>query len=399
MRSPEVVIVGAGPVGLALALALARAGRRVLVLEKEPSTAEHSRAPGIWPRTQEVLSDLGVIDAFLARGITLPTIELRDAVQGGRLLSIPVEELADATPYPHLLILPQAETERLLRQAVESREEATVLFSAQVLGLEQNDSGVRVTFRHDGEPGEVHAAFAVGCDGARSTVRESLGASFDGETYGTRAALADVRPAGARGLPFPRLSTRDGLAVAIRIDDDLWRLILPFGAGDDLPLDDRIRTAAVRLFPDVASEEDYETVWRSEFRLHRRVASRFVHGRIALAGDAAHLNSPVGGQGMNAGIQDAAVLAHALGRALDGHGVESLADYERVRRGEIQEGVNAFTDRMTRVLLFGRGRAIRPVLSLLRLALRVPTLRRRFLFRLAMLPSARLRPGDAPTPG
>lgn len=134
---------------------------------------------------------------------------------------------------------------------------------------------------------------------------------------------------------------------------------------------------------------DYTTVWQSEFRLHRRMASRFVVGRIALAGDAAHLNSPVGGQGMNAGFVDADMLTAALLRALDTGDPRVLFDYERARTGEIREGVNAFTDRMTRLLLFGRGRAVRALFAAARVALSVPRLRRRFLERLAMLDTRR----------
>lgn len=384
-KSPEVVVVGAGPVGLSVAMGLARAGRSVWVLEKEATTADHSRAPAIWPRTQEVLAELGVIDDFLARGLTVRDVRLRDADSGGELLSIPLDELEDETPFPQLLILPQSETERLLCERVRRSGWARVLFSAEVTGVEADASGVTVAYRHEGELETVRAAFAVGCDGAHSTVRESLGIPFEGETYRTRAALADLRPRSSQDVPFPRLSTRAALVVGIRIDAHLWRLILPLTASDDEPLDRRVEHAAIHLFPGIRSPEDYELVWQSEFRLHRRIASRFVHGRVALAGDAAHLNSPVGGQGMNAGIQDAASLTTILLRALQADDAAPLADYERRRRPEVERGVNAFTDRLTRLLLFGRGRAIRAVLSLARLALRIAPLRRRFLRRIAML--------------
>jgi 2-polyprenyl-6-methoxyphenol hydroxylase-like FAD-dependent oxidoreductase len=393
MRADEtdVIIVGAGPTGLTLALGLARAGRRVLVLERDATTAEHSRAPAIWPRAQQIMAILGVLDAFVTRGITLPTLRLHDADAGddvdeGALLTLPVYELAGATPFPRLLILPQSQTERLLWDAVRAQPTAEVRFGAEVIDVAQNGDSVRVRCG-DGTGGvsELGAAFVAGCDGGRSIVRECIGATFGGETYDTRAALADIVPACVPDdLPFPRLSTRDGIAVGIRMDALVWRLILPIGAGDERPLDERIERAAAHLFPAVRTSGDYTTVWQSEFRLHRRLASRFVDGRIVLAGDAAHLNSPVGGQGMNAGILDADVLTKALLRALATDDVAALRDYEQARMSAVP-GVNRFTDTMTRLLLFGRGRAIRLVLAGARAALQVPRLRKRFLRRLAML--------------
>lgn len=382
----DLVIVGAGPVGLALALGVARAGRSVLVLEKEPGTAEHSRAPGIWPRTQEILADLGVLERFLERGIVLRRLALRDADSGRVLLCLGLDELAGETPYPGLLIVPQSETERLLARAVAEEPRAEVRFSAEVTAVEQTASGVRVSCRTDGAAAEtVEAAFLAGCDGAHSTVRESLGASFGGITYGMRAALADVDLPDAGDIPFPRLSTRRGLAIGIRIGERLWRLILPFPAKDDVPLDRRVARAVEDLFPPPVRPDGAETVWQSEFRLHRRVSSRFVDRRIALAGDAAHLNSPVGGQGMNAGIQDAEVLTGALLQALERDDAAPLEGYERRRRTAVEQGVNPFTDRLTRLLLLSRGRFIRPVLRLAAVVLHVGPVRRRVLRRLAML--------------
>lgn len=383
MTTPlDLIVVGAGPVGLAVALGVARRGRSVLVLEKEAATAEHSRAPAIWPRTQEVLAGLGVIDRFLAGGIALPEVALHDVDRGRTLVTIPVAELAGATPYPQLLVVPQSRTERLLLAALGEQPSADVRFAAEVTGVEDDGAAVRVTFRHGGRDEAAVGAFVAGCDGARSTVRHALGATFEGVTYDARAALADVVLQPDRDLPFPRLTTRAGLAIGIRIERDLWRLILPFAAADRLPLPERVERAVRHLFP---GSEGYRTVWQSEFRLHRRLASRFAAGRVALAGDAAHLNSPVGGQGMNAGLQDAEALVVALAAALEADDPAPLAAYGRRRRLAVEQGVNPFTDRLTRVLLFGGGRAIRPLLAVARQALRLPPLRRRFLRRIAML--------------
>ncbi len=380
----DVVIVGAGPVGLALALGLAREGRDVLVLEKEPSTAERSRAPAIWPRTQEVLADLGVIGTFLDAGIVMPEVELWDADRGKVRFAAPIHELAGETSYPHLLILPQSRTEALLLDAVRAQPTAEVRFSSAVTGLEQGADSVRVRYR-DGEDGretetEVEARFVAGCDGARSTVRGEIGADLEGETYRVRAALADVEVDGGDALPFPRLTTEPRVAIAIRIEDRVWRLILPFAAAEGVSLDRRIEDAVASLLPGLG----WETTWKSEFRLHRRLSTGFVSGRVVLAGDAAHLNSPVGGQGMNAGIQDTEILVPTLLESLEAGSPEPLARYAR-RRNEIQEGVNRFTDLLTRLLLFGRGRLLRPVLTLAHAAIRLRPLRRRMLKNLAML--------------
>lgn len=387
-RSPQVVVVGAGPVGLTLALGLARASREVLVLEKEPGTAEHSRAPAIWPATQEVLARLDVLPRFLDAGLCLTELRLHDADRGGVLVTLPIHELAHETPHARLLILPQAETQRLLLAALRSLPTVTVLFSAEVRDVTQDGAGVTVRYRVGGRDRRVHCAFAVGCDGGRSTVRRGLGARFDGETYATRAALADIRLAEDRPFPFPRLTTRDAPAIGIRLDARTWRLILPIAEATEVDLPGRVRRAVARLFEGAT---DYEPIWQSDFSLHRRIASRFTVGRIALAGDAAHLNSPVGGQGMNAGIHDAELLTGALIEALECGDARPLAAYEHARRRAVRRQVNRFTDILTRVLLARRGRLLRPALVAAGIALRSRPVRMRMLRRVAML-DARVRP-------
>src|SRR5690606_33511364 len=135
--------------------------------------------------------------------------------------------------------------------AVRAQPTAEVRFGAEVIDVAQNGDGVRVRYGDGtGSVTELGAAFVAGCDGGRSIVRECIGAAFGGETYDTRAALADIVPACVPGdLPFPRLSTRDGIAIGIRMDALVWRLILPIGAGDERPLDERIERAAAHLFP------------------------------------------------------------------------------------------------------------------------------------------------------
>lgn len=380
-KSYEVIVVGAGPVGLTLALGLARDGADVLVLEKEPRTAEHSRAPAIWCAAQEVLRELDVLDRLIGEGVPMPEIAMQDADRGGVLVRIPVYELEDETGEPRLLVVPQSTTERILCEA--AREAGVeIRFGAEVVGCRETDDGVEAVFRADGEERITAARFLAGCDGAGSTVRKEIGGTLAGETYDMRAALADFEMAEDRGLPSPRLTTCAGMAVAIRMGPRLWRLIIPFsGELDGGALDRRIEAAVQQLLPGAGKK----CIWKSEFRLHRRMSSIWSRGRIALAGDAAHLNSPVGGQGMNAGILDAAALRNAVAEALERDDPALLAAYAARRRETVQGGVNRFTDALTKLLLAGRGRLVRPALAGARLLLAVPPVRRRILRRFAML--------------
>jgi 2-polyprenyl-6-methoxyphenol hydroxylase-like FAD-dependent oxidoreductase len=378
----DVVIVGAGPVGLCLGLWLARRGRDVVVLEKHDSTARHSRAPAIWPATQEILGDLGVIEALSCEGIVVPQLQLFDVDQNRTLFSAPIAELANRTRYPHLLILPQSRTEALLRDALERQPSAKLRFACEATGFAREPDGVVVSYRNgqNDAGATLTGRVVVGCDGAKSMVRAAIGAELAGETYAVEAALADVEVAGSEGLAFPRLTTDPSIAVGIRMGKTLWRLILPFAVEQSTPMDQRIEQAVARLLG-----RPYRVVWQSQFKLHRRLSSSFASGRIALAGDAAHLNSPVGGQGMNAGIKDASLLGPALLATLDGGSVQPIHDYALSRRREIESGVNRFTNRMTRVLLWRRGKMLRSALATAQALMHIPAVRRRVLLQMAML--------------
>jgi 3-(3-hydroxy-phenyl)propionate hydroxylase len=375
----DVIIAGAGPVGLTLALRLARAGKKILLIEQNPTTHEHSRAPAIWPRTQEILASLGVIDTFLEEGIvnTHPTIT--DADNNKVLLEIPLEEVKGKTNFPQLLVIPQSKTERILYEALEKESNADVHFSSELIDCEQEEDGVSVQYKRKGKMHDVQTLYLVGCDGAHSVVRKKIGARLQGQTYSSKAGLADVRI--KTDKPSPLLSTDGVIVIAIKIDKDLWRLILLYFSQKKMTLEERKTKAMNQLFPGVK----YEDVWQSEFTLHNRISTRFVKGRIALAGDAAHLNSPVGGQGMNAGIQDTEVLGNALIKALDTDNPEHLSIYARKRKGAISTGVNSFTHIMTKLIFLANGKALKVIMRTWNLLLKIPFVRKRFLKKIAML--------------
>ena len=377
----DVVIAGGGPVGLTLALGLARAGLDVLVLEKRASASEHSHAPAIWPGTQEALAEMGLLDRFRRRGISLSCPQVWDADRDASLIRLPVAELEDETSHPRLLVLPQSETEALLCEEIRNTVGVELRFSSKVSGFIQDSFGVDVSYRRFGHEERVRAKYVAGCDGAHSTVREHLGGRLEGKTYATRLVLADIRISGLEDLAFPRISTTPRLVIALRLKPDLWRLVLPY-CGRPPPDPARwVPQAAASLFGRGAEE----LVWSEDFRLHRRVSSHWVKGRIVLAGDAAHLDSPVGGDGLNAGIQDAKLLCRALEEAVAVDHPQPLVNYVANRRRTVERGVNAYADMATRCLLLGGGRMIRPAFAMARMLFAVPGWRRRILRRLALI--------------
>jgi 2-polyprenyl-6-methoxyphenol hydroxylase-like FAD-dependent oxidoreductase len=383
-----IAIVGGGPVGLALALGLARHGVRSVLVEREETTSEHSRAPGIHIRTREVLRLWGVEADFVEAGVLTRTLTLHapDPDRGPHL-SLDFAELAPEADRPGLLLLEQAHTERLLLEAVRESGLCDVRFATEATALERTPDGAVLTLRHRGEERPLHASFVVGCDGAGSFVREALGLSFDGITYSVRPVLADVRIRDGRdALPWPRMRNgRDGITTAIRLSDGLWRMIR-LERGEPRPGDEVSDAEVGRYVSEALGEGPFETVWASRFRIHRRAAPRFRVGRVLLAGDAAHVHSPVGGLGMNGGIHDAHNLAWKLAAALDGGDTERLLDsYDVERRAVMVENVSRYTDRITRTFLDSPSRVRGAAFFLLRLLMRNPTLRRMNLRRMTML--------------
>jgi 2-polyprenyl-6-methoxyphenol hydroxylase-like FAD-dependent oxidoreductase len=375
----DVIIAGAGPVGLCLGLRLAREGKKVLIIEKNQTTHEHSRAPGIWCKTQEILADLGVIEKFEQQAITMDALRMYDVDNKKVILEVPIYEVRDITNYPRAMIIPQSKTEKILAEAVSQTEGAELKFSCELTGFTQDESSVSVQWIEEGELKSVSAQYLIGCDGAHSTVRKLLGFHLEGETYGMEIALADVQLKDDRTGPL--ISTNGVIVMAMNIDTDLWRLILPHLAKQKISLEERTQKAMQQLFPDAK----YVNVWQSEFRLHNRISTQFVKGRVALAGDAAHLNSPVGGQGMNAGIQDTEVLGAAIFKALKEDNPAHLATYARLRKGAITKGVNSFTNTLTEVIFLANGKVLKWVMRVWNVLLKIPLLRKRFLRKITML--------------
>ncbi|MHB0934790.1 MAG: FAD-dependent monooxygenase [Armatimonadota bacterium] len=352
--SAPVVIIGAGPTGLSLALGLARQGVRSMLLEKKPATSEYSKAPGIHVRTREVFRQWGVEEHFLKAGVLKQAFTMYHAVPGRRpLVSLDMAELDAETDRPGILFLEQSITERLLLDAVRASGLCDVRFGAEAVGLAPRADGAVVTVRTYETEYRLDVPYIVGCDGASSFTRDALGLPFDGITYAVRPMLADVRVTDARdGLPWPRMcNAPGGLSFTFRLEPGLWRLVrIDLQAppeGDEVPPED-----VNRRVEELLGAGPVEVVWASRFRIHRRAVPRFRFGRVLLAGDAAHVHSPIGGQGMNAGIQDAHNLAWKLATTLNGGDEERLLDsYDVERHAVVVGNVSRYTNLMTRIFL------------------------------------------------
>ena len=322
MNETQVLIAGAGPTGLTLACDLARRGVDVRVVEKE--RAAGSRGKGLQPRTLEVFDDLGVIDAV--RAVARPYPPLRSYAGGEVVWEGRMHEPREATPevpYPNVLMLPQWRTEEILRERL--AELGGRVDRAELTDLSQDDDGVTAVL--DGAE-RVRAAYLVGADGGRSLVRKRLGIGFEGETHETeRMLIADIR---TDDLDRDHWHLWADLATqTLRVGlcplpgTDVFQLTAPL-AGTETP--ELSLATFQKIVSAVADVRLRDVGWMSLYRVNIRMAGRFRDRRVFLAGDAAHVHSPAGGQGLNTGVQDAYNLGWKLAaeRALDTYEEERL---------------------------------------------------------------------------
>ncbi len=343
---PKALIVGAGPTGLVMAHELARDGIQCRLIDKAPHRAMESRAIAIHSRTVETFELMGLADAFLGAGHRITGVNMHGE-------SGPIAHAAFGmldTRYPFVLGVPQDETERILGERL-LRLGVQVERNSELISLAQRESGVSVRLRNGDRVEEVETDWLLGCDGAHSTVREQLGISFSGATYPELFVLADVKVAGDLDHAEAQVwLQREGALAFFPLPEDRWRLIITNSPPD---WHDEPSLAQCQALVDERGLDHLrlgDPRWTSVFRIHRREAARFRQDRVFLLGDAAHIHSPVGGQGMNMGIQDAFNLARKLSLVLRGEGNPQLLDSFEAERKPIDEAVIRQTDRGTRLI-------------------------------------------------
>jgi len=345
----DALVVGAGPVGMTMALDLVRHGLRCRIVDKNEARTDKSKALVLWSRSLEVLDDMCGAGPFLAAGMKVHGASL--FADGKRLVHATFDHVE--SPYPFALMIPQSETERLLEEHLASRG-VRVERRTEATRATGDADGASATLRHaDGSEETVRAAWLFGCDGAHSTIRHQLGFEFSGEVEPNDWILADAHVHGP--LPADEVTLfwhAAGVVAFFPIAPGRFRLIADVGLarGMDHPPDPTLAEAQAILDqrgPGGLAMSD--PIWLAGFRIHERKVKDYRAGRIFVAGDAAHIHSPAGGQGMNTGMQDAYNLAWKIGLYHAGRARDVLLDSYSTERSAVGEVVLRNAAAMTRV--------------------------------------------------
>ena len=341
----DILIVGAGPVGLFLANECSRRNLRWRLIEQQASQSQHSKALAIFPRTLEIFDMAGIVDPFLEKANRVTKVVVMSST---RTLAR-MEFAPRQTPYSFVAMVPQDVTEKLLVEELH-RKGGNVEYQTKFISAEQDDDGVDVVIEGTGDSTKIRASILVGCDGAHSTIRHELNLPFEGEEYRGSFLLADVETNTALPGDEMQLCPSEFGPVAIFPMSATRRRIVatidnPEG---DAPSIDLVRKILAQRAPN--SIEARTLHWSDYFRIHHRQVTALRQGRVFIAGDAAHIHSPFGGQGMNTGLHDIWNLVWKLDLFLNGHGNPTLLDTYSNERLPVIKTVIETTDRLMKVL-------------------------------------------------
>lgn len=344
----DVIISGAGPVGMSLALALANKGVSVIVLEKLDELSHEARASTIHPPTLEFFEEIGIIEDILANGLRIENLQFWERQTRELVADFPYKLIENDTKYPFRFQCPQSKVTRIILQHLEQTDCGKVLFNHEFCRFEQNETCVKVVANTPNGEAEFHCKYLIGCDGSFSKVRENLGLGFDGKIYEDRFLLVssnlNLKPF------FPEMGT-----TAYVFDPEEWvivmtlpdavRTVFRLKPGEDADFAKKEENVRQRLRNFLEADVNYSINTISTYFVHQRVTETFRVGRVLLAGDAAHLNNPTGGMGMNSGIHDARDLSAALIKVLNGESDKLLDNYAENRHQAATEMVQATADK------------------------------------------------------
>jgi 2-polyprenyl-6-methoxyphenol hydroxylase-like FAD-dependent oxidoreductase len=340
----DIVIVGAGPTGLSLGVELHRQGHPAFLFDKQAAGENTSRACVVHARTLEVLEPSGATIELLGEGLVVPIFRIRD--RSKILATVSFKDLQ--TEYPFTLMIPQDRVEAVLLRRLQALG-GTVERSAELTHIRPRENDVEVDLNDSGKPRTIRANWVIGCDGGHSLVREQAGIPFEGGAYEESFILADVE----MDWPLDRdevnlFYSEKGLMVVAPLPGNRFRIVATMLQAAAQPSIADFASILNERGPENGPMSIRRMLWSSRFHIEHRLAKTLRQGRILLAGDAAHVHSPAGGQGMNTGIQDAVSLAHALHQTLES-GDDAALDKWRNERLKVAHSVVDMTDRLAKL--------------------------------------------------
>jgi 3-(3-hydroxy-phenyl)propionate hydroxylase len=349
----RVIVAGGGPVGAVATLLLARAGIPVTMIERATDVVLDYRASTFHPPTLDLLEESGITAALVYMGLACPTVQIRDR-EIGKVAEFDVTRLKNETRHPYRLQCEQFKLVGWVYQQLARIAGVDLRFGHEVTAIRQTDDEVAVEAERGGERVIVRGDVVIGCDGGRSTVRKLMEIAFPGLTYPEHFLVAGTR------FDF-RAHMPDIASVNYTADPvrwfmllqipDMWRILVPVApevSPDDAVSDESLQSSLKTIYP---RTEDYEIVVRAIYRVHQRVADTYRRGRVFLAGDAAHLNNPLGGMGLNGGLHDVISLTDRLISWWNGKTDAAILDgYEPQRRPEAIDAIHAITTRNKKLL-------------------------------------------------
>jgi 3-(3-hydroxy-phenyl)propionate hydroxylase len=349
-KGERVVVVGCGPVGMVLTLALHRKGIPVTLLERADGPIEDQRAAAIQPSSLEMLAELGITDEIHERGLISPTFHYRDRASGELIAEFDFSMLADMTEFPYVVQYEQFKLVETIIRDIGDTPDVQYRFSCEVTGVDQDADGATISFNNkDGDAETMRTPWVVGCDGFSSAVRQAADIDFIGFTYPEKFVKIgsdfDFQQAGQALCIRNFFSDPGEWCNLFKVNGygppGIWRTVFPVPADepDEVCLShEGVQGRLQKFFP---KDGDYNIIYTGLYHVHQRVVETFHKGRVLVAGDAAHVNNPIGGLGMNGGIHDAIALGDKLSQVINGAPEELLGLYSRQRHTAQMNGVQA----------------------------------------------------------